>query len=323
MAEGTQDLVRRDAASQAVAHLTNDQIRYIAGTEFVPKGLRGNLPAIMACIQTGRELGLGDMESLRSVHVIDGRPSMSAELMVKQIRRRGHSITGEYGDGAVTVRGRRADNGDEMSVTWTRDMALRADLLKKDNWKKYPESMLWARAASQLARTLFPDCLGGVSHTPDELELSPEERIGEAIGDARPMTDGGPDDGPPAMSTDFPGQEFGPGDTVSTGEAIDGEAVEEDDEPDLEPTFEPPAEAVADPVVQAAVAAADFVIPNGQHKGTRLGDLPDKGERGSTWLAWALKHVENPPTYRDALTAYARVFFPEIYDEVAGGGTYG
>ena len=104
--------------TQAVA-LSNDQLKFIASTEFVPTGLRGNLPAIMACVATGRELGIGDMVALRSIHVIDGKATFSAELMVQLVRRHGHSIVGEVSDGAATVTGVRADNGDTMTCTWT------------------------------------------------------------------------------------------------------------------------------------------------------------------------------------------------------------
>jgi hypothetical protein len=151
------------------AQLTVDQLRYIGTTEFVPKGLRGNMPAILACVASGRELGLGDMESLRSLYVVDGRPTLSAELMCRLIRRAGHSITGNFAPDTVTAKGTRVDNGDEMTVTWTMEMAARAGLASKNNWKHYPESMLWARSVSQLARMLFADVLGGLVYTPEEL----------------------------------------------------------------------------------------------------------------------------------------------------------
>lgn len=194
MSEQTTDLVVR--ADQG-GRLQSKQIAYIAGTEFVPKSYRGNLPAIMACIQTGRELGLGDLEALRSINVIDGRPSLSAELMVKLARAKGHSITGEFGDGTVTLVGTRGDNGDSMTVTWTREMAQKAGLLGKDNWKKYEPAMLWARGASQLCRMLFPDALHGLSQTPDESEMSVEEKIAETLTRAAVPVDPGPDDSLP------------------------------------------------------------------------------------------------------------------------------
>ena len=139
------DLAVRTPNETAV--LTNDQLSYIAATEFVPQGLRGNLPAILACVATGRALGIPDITALRSIHIIDGKATYSAELMVMLVRKQGHSITGDVSAGSATVVGTRKDNGDTMTVTWTLEMAERAGLLGKQNWRKYPESMLWARAA--------------------------------------------------------------------------------------------------------------------------------------------------------------------------------
>ena len=161
------DVAVRDNGQMTV--LTNEQLSYIAGTEFVPPGLRGNLPAILACVATGRALGIADMTALRSIHIIDGKATFSAELMVMLARQRGHSITGEVSEGRAVVTGTRTDNGDTMKVEWTLGMAERAGLLGKQNWKKYPEAMLWARAVSQLCRELFADCFAGATYTPEEI----------------------------------------------------------------------------------------------------------------------------------------------------------
>jgi len=202
-----------------------DQARAVVDTEFVPRGLRGNLPAVYACVLAGRELGLGPMESLRKLHMIDGRPSMSAEGMVGLARRAGHSIDGDIGPDSATVKGTRADTGDTMTVTWTLEMAKAAGLVGKDNWKRYPQAMLWARAASQLCRMLFPDVVTSVGHTPDELELSPEDRVVDAL-----------------ESLPAPGD---PADVIET--------------PDPEPVPEPEPEVEADPasVIEPTVLEAN------------------------------------------------------------------
>lgn len=185
--------LRETPPSQLV--LSSDQLRFISGTEFVPKAMRGKMPMIMACIATGRSLGISDMHALRSINIIDGKASMSAELMVALARRAGHSITADLGPDSCTVRGRRGDNGDEMTCTWTMEMAGKAGLLGKDNWKKYPQAMLWARPVSQLCRMLFPDVLAGVSLTPEEAEMSAEERLAEVLTTQVPQDDG-PEDEP-------------------------------------------------------------------------------------------------------------------------------
>ncbi len=179
----------------ALERLDNKTVKGIQNTEMVPKELRGNVPAIIATILKGRSIGLDDMSALTAIHFIEGKPTLSAETKVLLARRAGHSITGEFKDGAVTVTGKRADNGDEISVTWTKEMAQRAGLASKKNWSGYPEAMLWARAVSQLCRMLFADVLAGTSYTPEELEMTPEEQAAAAIGDVSvPATDEEPDD---------------------------------------------------------------------------------------------------------------------------------
>lgn len=164
---GTDVAVREDAP--ATVRLSADQLQYIAHTEFVPKSMRGKLPAILACVAMGRELGLGDMVALNTIHVIEGRTSLSAEAMVGLVRKRGHSIQGNFSGDSCTVTGKRADNGDEMTVTWTKEMAEEAGLLGKDNYRKYRPAMLWARGVSQLCRMLFADCFAGATYTPEEI----------------------------------------------------------------------------------------------------------------------------------------------------------
>lgn len=210
------DLVKREQ-SQPMERMDGKQLQYISSTEFIPKHLRGNMPAIMACVATGRELGLGDMEALRSIYVVDGRPTLSAELMVRLVRKRGHSITGDFAAESCTVTGKRRDNGDTITVTWTRAMAQQAGLLGKDNWKKYEPAMLWSRAVSQLCRMLFGDVLTGVHYSAEELEDGVDEF-------------GGPlDNLPPVDRSAFNEPEPQP---VADEDAGPGEVVPDDAVPD-------------------------------------------------------------------------------------------
>lgn len=146
----------------------------IANTEFVPSGLRGKPEALLAAVYFGRELGLGPMQSMNMIDIIDGKPSLSAELQNARIREAGHSVTTlDWTDQVATLKGVRADNGDEMTVSFTADMAKRAGLTNKNNWKNYPEAMLFARALSMLARALFPDVFAAAHvYTADELGSS-------------------------------------------------------------------------------------------------------------------------------------------------------
>ena len=137
-------------------------------TPFVPKALRGDPHSVLACILTGEELGLGPMQSLRMVNVIEGRPTASAELMRALVNRAGHRLSVvEATDDHVTLYGRRKDTGADATVTWTLKDAQRAKLTGNPAWGKYPRSMLLARATSELCRQIFSDVIGGL-YTPEE-----------------------------------------------------------------------------------------------------------------------------------------------------------
>lgn len=194
----TTEIALTDEAVVARAIPADEQIRTamklattISATDFVPRALRGNPPAVLACILTGRELGLGPMQSLQQIHVIDGRPGVSPELMRAMILRAGHRLEfGEVTDESVTISGTRADGGSTASVTWTIDRARTAGLVRNGSaWTKYPRAMLVARATSELGRLLFADVVAGFGYTPEELgslddapapTQAPDDEVAEA-----------------------------------------------------------------------------------------------------------------------------------------------
>jgi len=157
----------------AEAAMTWNTLTMVCRTELVPKAYRNRPDAALGAVLMGRELGLGEMSSLQLIDVIDGRPSLSAELLVSMVRRQGHSILAtEWSSDRCTVKGTRCDGDrDTMTVTWTMDDAQRAGLAGKGNWSRYPQAMLWARAVSQLVRALFPDCLTIHAYTPADLSV--------------------------------------------------------------------------------------------------------------------------------------------------------
>lgn len=182
--------------------LTVPEVRELAGdlvdTDFVPKALRGKRGAVLACILTGQELGIGPMSSLAKVHVIEGRPALSAELMRAIILRAGHHLWLEESSATrVTIAGARKETPDHVTrITWTMDDAKRARVSNKDNWTKYPRAMLTARATGELARMVFPDVLAGISYTKEEVEdgFTLDEDL--AVADGIPTE--GPEGTPPA-----------------------------------------------------------------------------------------------------------------------------
>lgn len=149
----------------------------LAQTTFVPKAYQGKPHEVMACMLTAREVGIGPMAALRHISNINGKPVMSAELMVALVRRAKHRIwvDEEPSPEKATVYGQRRGEAKIHLATFTIEDAQRAGLLAKDVWKQYPRSMIWARSVSQLCREAFPDVLAGVSYTAEELGAEVDE----------------------------------------------------------------------------------------------------------------------------------------------------
>jgi len=139
----------------------------IAATEFVPAALRGNKHKVLAAVLTGRELGLGPMQSLASIDVIDGKASLNAKTMLALIRQKGHQVrTVEAGNQRYTLKARRSEDRDDPEAwetfTYTAEEARQAGLIGKKNWERYRQDMLLARATTRMARMLFPDVIMGL-----------------------------------------------------------------------------------------------------------------------------------------------------------------
>jgi ribosomal protein L17 len=179
---------------------------YIFKSGLAPAGVR-NGEAAAIIILTGYELGLTWMQSLRTIHVINNRPVLSADMMAACVKRfcaqRGGGFIRprEATDTACTVDFQRHDDPEPQSVTYTIEDAKQADLIKPGgNWIKHPKAMLKARALSIAARTGWPDVLAGV-YDPSEMqeavyevrESSPAKVTATATVRTRPATRSAPE----------------------------------------------------------------------------------------------------------------------------------
>lgn len=147
----------------------------IARTEFVPKDYRGKPESVVAAILMGREIGIGPMESLRQITMIDGRPTLSAALMLSKMRENGLVILeSKVDDDRAWIRAQRTDTGEIAEVEWTYADAEKITrggkkLVDGDNWRNYRQDMLWARCVGRLARRLGSDLLGGNLYSTEEV----------------------------------------------------------------------------------------------------------------------------------------------------------
>lgn len=122
----------------------------------------------------GHELGIPPLQSFSSISVINGKPCLSAELMLALIysRCKGAKITfltaPDKQSQECTVAMQRPE-GERQEFRFSIEDAKRAGLVKPGGaWEKYPAALLRARAVSAGARAVFPDCIMGC-YTPEEM----------------------------------------------------------------------------------------------------------------------------------------------------------
>jgi len=132
-------------------------------------------------ILAGRELGFGAFASMTGVNIIQGNPTIGANLMaaaIKATRKYNYRIL-EMTEKACEIE--FYENGQPVGKSrFTLDDAKAAGLEGKDNWRKYPRNMLFARAISNGQRWYCPDACNGVTvYTPDEMGavVDEDERV--------------------------------------------------------------------------------------------------------------------------------------------------
>ena len=149
-----------------VAPLTQMAEMYAKGG-LVPSALVGNPGAVFTILTAGVELGIGPATALRAIHIIEGRATLSAGIMVGLAMQAGVAFEYQQQD-ATACRIKWTRGNSSGVVAFTMDDAKRAGLAEKPNWKKYPAAMLTARCQSMAARQSAPDRLAGL-YAPEEL----------------------------------------------------------------------------------------------------------------------------------------------------------
>ena len=117
-------------------------------------------------VQMGLELGMKPIQAFTRIHVIEGKPSLSAEAMGALVKASGkYRLVGKQSDddaAEVAVYERNGDGWDYLgSGRFTMDNAKAAGLGGRHNWKAYGSDMLWARALSRACRRHCSDVVMG------------------------------------------------------------------------------------------------------------------------------------------------------------------
>lgn len=139
-------------------------------SDMVPKGYKDKPQDVLIAMEMGVSLGLGPLQAIQNIAVINGKPCL-------------------YGDGMLSVCSGRPDfenikeepllneagktigfkctvwrrNREPVTQTFTEEDAKKANLLGKSGpWSNYATRMLQMRARSFALRDSFADALGGV-----------------------------------------------------------------------------------------------------------------------------------------------------------------
>lgn len=139
-------------------------------SNYLPAHIKTPEQAMMIILK-GRECGVPPIQSMSQIAVIQGKPTQSAELMLAMILSKFPKTRISYPERSSKVCSLKVQRPgcDWSTFTYTIEDAQAAGLLGKDSWKKYPRAMLHARCVSEMARSLFPDAISGISYTPEEL----------------------------------------------------------------------------------------------------------------------------------------------------------
>jgi hypothetical protein len=167
----TTEISTQRAGGLAITSL-DDGLRYakmIASSDFAPKEFRGKPEACLLAIDLGSSVGLSRMQSLQSIAVINGRPTIWGDAALALVQ---SSPVCEYvrefteGDGdnmAAVCEAKRRGYPAPTTVRFSVADAKKAGLWGKSGpWTQYPGRMLTLRARGFALRNAFADALRGL-----------------------------------------------------------------------------------------------------------------------------------------------------------------
>lgn len=132
--------------------------------------------------------GLHPAIAARDYHLIEGRPALKADAMLARFMAAGGRVDWHELTDAKVAATFSHPVGGSLKIEWTIEMATRAGLVNKDNWKKYPRAMLRSRVVSEGIRSVYPGVITGVytvdelrDGVPDEIDITPRTASAEVL----------------------------------------------------------------------------------------------------------------------------------------------
>ena len=169
--------------------------KMVASSEFAPKDFKGKPESCMLAIQHGSEVGLSPMQSLQSIAVINGRPTIWGDAALALVigshvcEYVTEGVDGEGDKMAAVCFAKRRGYEKATIVRFSVDDAKKAGLWGKSGpWQQYPKRMLQLRARGFALRDAFPDVLRGLI-TAEEAQDYPQPVVASEPVVVRPKFD--------------------------------------------------------------------------------------------------------------------------------------
>jgi hypothetical protein len=157
----------------------------LVSSGLTPRGVDTPQKAFLIMAQ-GRELGLSTMQALGNIYVVEGKVSLSSDLMAAMVLK---SSVCEYlrviemtPERATYAAKRKGGNEFRFSFSW--EDATKAGLTGRATYKANPADMLRHRALSKCVRAVFPDVVAGLysrDEAEDIIDVSPRQTVAEVV----------------------------------------------------------------------------------------------------------------------------------------------
>ena len=168
--------------------------KMVAASDFAPKDFRGKPESCLLAIQHGSEVGLSPMQSLQSIAVINGRPTIWGDAALALVQSSSQCVyVREYTDGdgdnltafcEVQRRGYPQPTVAKFSVADAKKAGLWG---KTGPWTQYPGRMLGLRARGFALRNAFADALRGLVTAEEAQDYPTTPAAAQAVA-VRPAT---------------------------------------------------------------------------------------------------------------------------------------
>jgi hypothetical protein len=157
----------------------------LVSSGLTPRGVDTPQKAFLIMAQ-GRELGLSTMQALGNIYVVEGKVSLSSDLMAAMVLK---SSVCEYlrvvemtPERATYAAKRKGGNEFRFSFSW--EDANKAGLTGRATYKANPADMLRHRALSKCVRAVFPDVVAGLysrDEAEDIVDVTPRATVAEVV----------------------------------------------------------------------------------------------------------------------------------------------